>query len=457
MRYRHRNSRRSSFDFLLPFFILLCAGVVIVLLFSLWRAIFSSDPGDAAYMHIDSGTVQIKTWGTEQFFDLRSDALVMQGDQIILSANAKVILEFFDGTIIRLSGGSDVTFDYLEEGSGESGIELSLNEGDLWLNRVFKDTQTTSVMVLMDGIRVQADSASIVALTNEIEQEVRVLNVFDGGEGALVEILNEEKSKVIENERVDVGQEVVVNPKIMQSYFDFKSPTVLSALSDGFKDTDWYTWNVEEDRSPTEFEKYAGPDNAGLIKVDPETIDNGEIVEPDQSGDEEANDSEENSSVDGEVEEVEGAEEAVVTGEFTSPSVSSVSGVTETTDSGFYKIFSNVGTITGTVSGASKVVVNGYTLTKFSPGDTTWTYYANADYGLMQPGENTYEIYSVDADGNKSEVVIVKVYYEKVEPVVEEEAPAEEVVEDPVEDTSSEDEIVEDASGEEGDGSGEGA
>ncbi|MEK7127071.1 MAG: hypothetical protein AAB848_03095, partial [Patescibacteria group bacterium] len=78
---------------------------------------------------------------------------------------------------------------------------------------------------------------------------------------------------------------------------------------------------------------------------------------------------------------------------------------------GFYEVTSHLATLTGQISGADKVVVNGYTLQKFKPGDITWTYFANADYGLMKVGENIYEVYAFDAAGNKSEKLTVKVLY----------------------------------------------
>jgi hypothetical protein len=55
--------------------------------------------------------------------------------------------------------------------------------------------------------------------------------------------------------------------------------------------------------------------------------------------------------------------------------------------------------------------VNGYTLTKFKAGSTSWSYFANADFGLMKAGDNTYEIYGLDANGKKGESLIIKVFY----------------------------------------------
>ncbi len=104
------------------------------------------------------------------------------------------------------------------------------------------------------------------------------------------------------------------------------------------------------------------------------------------------------------------------------PGIVSVAGGTQKDANGYYVVKSNPATLMGSASGAAKVVVNGYELQKYQSGSGTWSYYANADFGLMKEGENTYEIYSLDAEGNKSEVLIVKVIYAPPAPVVEEPA-----------------------------------
>ncbi|MFH1218356.1 MAG: hypothetical protein V1679_00755, partial [Candidatus Peregrinibacteria bacterium] len=113
-------------------------------------------------------------------------------------------------------------------------------------------------------------------------------------------------------------------------------------------------------------------------------------------------------------------------GTLTVPAILTVAGGTEVNADGFYVVTSSLATLKGSVSGAEKVVVNNYTLQQFKPGDQMWTYFANADYDLMQVGENTYEVYALGSDGSRSESIFVKVLYNP--PVVEEP-----VVEDKVE------------------------
>ena len=73
-------------------------------------------------------------------------------------------------------------------------------------------------------------------------------------------------------------------------------------------------------------------------------------------------------------------ETSVDLGSLSNPVVTSVSGGTQIDEGGFYNVTGNPAVLTGSISGAAKVIVNNFTLTKFFPGDTSWTYFANADY-----------------------------------------------------------------------------
>ena len=99
----------------MPYLIIICVAIILVLIFNLWRAITAPDFKEDAYMHVVDGSVQMKAWGTDSYFDLTVDALVMEGDELRSSANAKVIIEFFDGTIMRMDGNTHVVFNSIED------------------------------------------------------------------------------------------------------------------------------------------------------------------------------------------------------------------------------------------------------------------------------------------------------------------------------------------------------
>jgi hypothetical protein len=48
-----------------------------------------------------------------------------------------------------------------------------------------------------------------------------------------------------------------------------------------------------------------------------------------------------------------------------------------------------------------KIKVNDYTLTKYSPGQTEWSYIASTKYSTLKTGENAYKAVAYDKDGNE--------------------------------------------------------
>lgn len=65
----------------------------------------------------------------------------------------------------------------------------------------------------------------------------------------------------------------------------------------------------------------------------------------------------------------------------------------------------------GSVSANTKQVsVNGYVLSKYTAGATSWSYKADPQYGNLKEGENEYEIEAISDTGDKSSVTIKITY-----------------------------------------------
>ncbi len=430
----YKKSRRSHLhgkrgktsDYLMPFLILICAGIIAVLAFNLFKIFFTSENPRAAYMHIVEGGAEMRAWGTDDFFSLTSDVLVMQGDEIRSSAGARLIVEFFDGTIMRMGPNTLVEFESIVDEGRKPSIGLKLKRGNVWINKVYRDTSRTDITINSDNIAVRSNMAGVFAVENSDFEAVRVLAVFDN-DGLLVDILREDGKRVVETERLGIGQEIVFNSRVLERYWQYQSPTVISAISDEFKQRAWCVWNLDEDLEPTQFEKrIEGADTFGLIRVEPQTLEpldvSGDLLE-DDFGD--APEGIEEGFVDDIPEEA----PSQVT-EVSKPEIVSVAGITETDENGFYRVSSKVATLEGRVSGAHRVIVNEYTLQQFNPGDSMWKYFANADYDLMREGENIYEVYAENEAGVRSEPLVVKVFYEPHAPQTVEEPGEEEVTED---------------------------
>lgn len=414
--YQARKQFKPS-DYVMPFLILICIGIIFIMVFNLVRSFWQDESKQAAYMHIVEGSAQMKAWGTEAFFDLTGDVVIMQGDEIKSSADAKIIVQFFDGSIMRMDGNTSVSFDRIDEESKTPQIELKLIDGNLWFNMLYRETGLTNIFVTLDSTLVRSTQATIFELENGNDETVRVFSASDN-DGLQVDIFSKDGETVVETENVGIGQQIIFNNAVLEKYWAFQSPTVLAAIDDQFKTANWYVWNLAEDNEPTQFEIVGGTENFGLVKVEPKIVENEEeLMEPELTD----GTAVVTTSVDSTVTTPETTTVTPSTTPATSPAtstsvkkptISSVAGGAKLDAQGRYQVTSRVATLTGGIEGADKVVVNGFTLQKFKAGDKIWTYHANADFNLMKAGENVYEIYGLDASGNKSESLIIKVFYE---------------------------------------------
>jgi len=98
---------------------------------------------------------------------------------------------------------------------------------------------------------------------------------------------------------------------------------------------------------------------------------------------------------------------STVTGDLSAAKVISVNGGNSMT------VTSGVAVITGSVSGAEKVVVNDYTLSKFVAGADSWSYTAKEALGNLKPGDNEFQVYAIGSDGTKSPVTKFTITYDK--------------------------------------------
>lgn len=428
--------RGGMTNYLMPFLIIICIGIIGVLVVGLWNAIFNNELKKAAYMHIISGSAQMKTWGTEEFFNISNDALIMQGDEIVTSADAQIIVEFFDGTIMRVAGNTDVNFVEINDDKKPMSVNLLLVNGKIWFNKLYRETGDTLISVRTSNLEIVSKQNNVFTVENGIDEAVRI---FSGGTNDIVvNIFDKEGAKIVETETLGVGQEAVFSDAVLDRYWQFQSPSVIGAVNDEFKTTEWYLWNFAEDKNPTLFEKSV--DGNTFVKVEPQTVvpvEEEAVVDGSvDEGGAEVTDAGDGSAI------IEPVDPSAATGapaasgvsaSLSKPTFSDASGVKEVNSDGYYVVSVNPAVLKGGVpAGTASVVVNDFVLQKFKPGETTWTYFANASYGFMAEGPNNYKIYALDADGNKSEALLVKVLYKPAPaPAPVPEVPAETPAETP--------------------------
>lgn len=496
------------------------------------------------HFYIAEGKAKVLPYGQTDWDNAFSGTKLLLGDALKTSRGGRVVVEFFNDTRVRLDEDTAITLADVSKTSERETIALNLDNGSVWVNgQKSAGVRESHYEVRTQNLLVKAEG-TIFEVENDRSQVVRV---FEGD--ISVDILIDENGQelVADTISVGVGQEIVIDDATLRAFADNETPSVLKAVSDEFKESEWYRWNNKEDRFPTDF-SFSGDGSSMEFMDTEESLEDGETQETeeteededDENGDEDdvannpdfgdlskpkitsptsktvkessfalagtvssgtakvvvnsaagdyelsqfeegdttwsynvstqfgnlekgenlykvyAEDEEGNRSAPDEItitydpdgesadEEEEEDEDVTVEGDLTAPEVSTYNGSNSST------VSSSTVTILGSVSGAAKVVVGGYELSQFKPGDTQWKYVASEALGNLEPGENEFTVYALDADGNKSSVTTFTVTYEKdgstdEEPAEEEpaEEPTEEETPTPAEESESSGSTVE--------------
>lgn len=492
-------------DYILPFLVLVSIGVIGVLGFQLWSNWDQQGKGDV-YFYVAEGKAKLLPYGQTDWDNAFSGTKLLLGDSIKSSMVGKVVLAFFNGTIIRMNDDTAVTLTDLSKAADKETIVMNLANGSVWVNgkksagvkEALYEIRTTNLLVKAKGTVFEVES----------EDGLEVVRVFDGEVNVDVMIKAGGSERVADTISVGVGQEITIDEATLSAFADNKSTSVLTGISDDFKDTDWYKWNVREDKSPTDFKLTPGiteMEATSDVSLDESSADDELSTEEDVDATDDGSADDEDDTLNNDISDTEfpspkilkptattvsegtfvisgtvGAdaekiivesnaggtkdsytlsqfkkgdtswsynvsdkfgnikpgdntynvyavypddeesepakititynkEAETVEGDLTDPVVNTFNGLESST------VTTGLVTVSGTIKGADKVVVNNYTLTKFSPGDTSWAYIASESGGNLKAGKNEYEVYGVDPDGNKSAAVKFTITYDKAE------------------------------------------
>lgn len=87
--------------------------------------------------------------------------------------------------------------------------------------------------------------------------------------------------------------------------------------------------------------------------------------------------------------------------DLSAPKVTSFNG--QASESLNFETTSNEIIVLGTIGkGITKIFINDFALSRYVPSSGKWSYFAKPVYGNLKEGENTYTVYGVDFEGNKT-------------------------------------------------------
>lgn len=385
-----RYRRRARSQYLLPFVILVSLGVVVILAFQLWGAFFAGAKGDAIYF-LAEGRSKVLAFGTNEWENLYNGSKVKLGDSVKTQKNSKGVIQFYDGTVMRLDEDTQVTLLDISKKSDYQEILIFLNDGQIWVNKPKQNVIRKTDFVINTNYASYSITGTVFALEKGAEEILRVIR----GQ-VQVDIIEQVdgKSRSIESVPVGIGQQITLSDAVMQEYYQRKSPSVLGVLDPLFQASEWYLWNVRQDENPTDFSKWSASGTIGEVEATPDM------------------------NMESGFGSVEDAEDSLTEkSDLAAPTLLSPKTAAMVTAK-------DVQTISGRASEGTKKVLlrqllageeasKKILITSFDPVALTWSYDLSEAKANIRAGKNIYEFVGIDEGARETVALKVEIDYQK--------------------------------------------
>lgn len=381
-RHPYLRKRRGSKEFLWPFLLIIFIGIIIVLAIQLFCNFLDQreiELKNKIYLYLDQGTATILPWGAIEWTKAYSGQLVLEGDRMEIGPSSRGVLSFYNGTVARLDADLSLEIKKIRAGDDSDQVDLTLDNGRIWLNMVESSEENLNFVVETDNLRITSYGAIFeVGLSDR--ESVRVTE----GE-VLVEVLEPDSNRevVLEQVKVGVGQQVEVTASDLEQMVARQTVSLLEASDNDWETSDWYAWNSLQDVDPMvyEVEEPGATPEETITEITPETTT-----------------------------ETSTTETPVDTTTSTTENSVPVIAITFPTENPYaLPVGETLVTIEGTTSAdtVSVTVTNydengtafAYTLQSYVAGATTWKYNAFYGYGNLREGRNRFTIVARNEDG----------------------------------------------------------
>ncbi len=414
-----RTYRKKSVGYLLPFLIFVGFGVISVLAFQLWSNLQNSY-GDV-FFYIVSGRARILPYGVSEWESAYSGTKLLTGDSLKTSKDGRIVMQFFNGTQVRLGEDTEVSLVDLNKRSDSEKIVLALEHGKIWLNKVRTEDVKTSLLDVHTSHMVVRDVGTVFEVEQDETEAARVLK------GSLkIDLLANEQNKkdVAETVDVGVGQEIDVDSALLKSLQNHENPSVLLAVRDDFRASDWYQWNMNEDVNPTDFAHVAasspvkGQDAAQTKITDASQTRPAEhLQQQTAAAGQSFIDKSATAQSTQDAAKKQSTDQSAFSVKLEAPVITYPAAGETGTDQTKVVVHGKVGQGTAKIMVSQKVAgktpgkSEEYTLSKFKAGDSTFAYTLAESYKNYAPGLNVYSFYVLDEKGKRSNPATIRVTY----------------------------------------------
>jgi hypothetical protein len=324
----------------------------------------------SAEIHILKGRAEFSLPDSDQWTPAYSEQEFLTGDSIRTNSNTRISFDLLEGNVVFLDQNSELVFETLEEkSSGKKVVSLKLLRGKIWA-RVsdddFREDSNSSFLIKTPRSIVHVRGTVFDLSTYENQDTIRLIKG-----GVDVDVFFDETKEHAQTFSVGVGQKLVISPPNIDRMK--RGEDVLEIVDTEFIESEWHLQNLEQ----------FYPQEVSQIR---RRI---EIIAPQNN--------------------VSSADDSVleVSDDLAKPEIfSPQSGIRIPASTDTIKIEGSA------PPKAVQIIVNGYTLTRFQPGDRKWAYFAAQKFGTLVPGENTYSVIAIGRDGKKSAPAEISIFYE---------------------------------------------
>lgn len=373
--HRRRASGRRSRNFL-PFIVFsIIITLVVWGLMKLFDTIFDGEQSNSlsAEIQILKGQAEFSLPESDNWTPSYTEQKFFTGDSIRTKSNSKAVLNIAGGNTIFVDENTKIEITNLEEKSSNyKNILITISEGQIWARISDEDltlNPKSKFIIATDKLNLNVRGTILnIGTTSNVDTIRLVKGSVD------VDVLDKTKANT-ENVKVGVGQKLIVNKNTFNNVQTGKE--VLEIIDSSFIESEWHIQNLgkfypqEAAQIRRRIEISAAKENQAIV---PEVQE--EVKDPN----------------------------ALASPEILSP----LSGEIISSDIDVLKIEGSA------PPEATLIIVNGFTLTKFQPGDRKWSYFAAKKFGTLVPGENTFSVYAITRDGTKSEPSSITITYEGV-------------------------------------------
>jgi len=264
--YYRNPKKKHLYNYILPFLII---AVIFGAIFYGWHALNNifidtsrNTLNEKVFLNIESGSAKAMTVGKSEWQNAPDKIYLYRGEKLKTATDGRVTLTFFDQSIMRLDTDTEVGFTSLKKKNDAYNIEVQISKGNAW-SKVERINNPSSTFKLTTGLIILDTRGAVFSVTYP-----GTVYVMDGN----VQIEVKYNDNVIKTYNVGIGQQFIVDETMVQSLQRGDSVEAIFALSDTFKKTNWYRWNMKKDGAINAFEE-SDSENTETVTSEGSTTD----------------------------------------------------------------------------------------------------------------------------------------------------------------------------------------